>query len=73
MIEIRISLYKHGDLREYEYKTFENLADLNEWLEGVLKYTDELKKQENDCGESLCKWTAEFSYNNKRYRIYLDV
>ena len=69
MVYIELSIFKYGTFKEKEIKTFSSEDEVFQWI----AIEDVYKKQMDNESEDMIKWSANFLFNKKNYRIYLDL
>ena len=72
-LALNIQLYKYGQKNEILVYTFHTVKELEQFISRKEEETLELEREEEECGESLIKWTGSFEYNSKNYSVAIDL
>ena len=72
MKQLEIKVFKYGTFQELITFDFLDIEELKNWIIKIQDYTIEQKEIEKECGESVCKFSGSFIFEDKEYFIYLD-
>jgi hypothetical protein len=73
MIELTFKISKYREFCHDEINKFQNQSELEQWIDDIQEYTDDIKIESDECGEDLSKWSATFEYKGTKYNVYLDI
>lgn len=73
MIKIETTLYKYGSKNDTIVLTFDDEAEVLDYIRTAHNYTEDVMQDEEKYGESICKWTEKFTYKGVDYSFYADL
>lgn len=72
MVQIILTVRKYGEMRENETLSFNSLFEAEQWHKNTQVFTKEAMHEEDEAGESLYKYSANYTFSGKTYFTYLD-
>lgn len=72
MLVIEVSNFKNGSFVDKNSYEFENKKEVDSFINSLRDFTKKTQEEERLFGESLCKWTCRFYFNDVGYNFYQD-